>query len=126
MKNRTNRSYSESFKLEVIQDYYASGMSMGSITRKYGLSSNQLLSYWLKRYPIDSKELSLPEEVKAEYMKKAESCKLSGEDQLRHRIQELEKALEYANLRARSLEVLIDIAEKNEGISIRKKPGAKQ
>lgn len=126
MKNRTNRSYSESFKLEVIQDYYASGMSMGSITRKYALSSNQLLSYWLKRYPIDSKELSLPEEVKAEYMKKAESCKLSGEDQLRHRIQELEKALEYANLRARSLEVLIDIAEKNEGISIRKKPGAKQ
>lgn len=126
MKNRTNRSYSESFKFDVIQDYYASGISKRSIARKYDLSCVQLLSHWLKRYPIDSKELSLPQEVKAEYMDKTESETICQEELLKRRIAELEKALEYSNLRARSLEVLIDVAEENEGISIRKKPGAKQ
>lgn len=126
MKNRTNRHYEESFKLEVLQEYYASGASVNSITRKYGLSCSRVLLYWLKRYPIDSPILSLPAEVKAQYMEEEKDVNLTNEKALKQRITELEKALEYANLRARSLEVLIDVAEKNEGINIRKKTGARQ
>ena len=116
MQNRKKCHYEESFKLEVLTDYYASGSSVRSITLKYGLSCTRVLLSWLQRYPIDGKELSLSEEVISKHMEKIE-------DRSNPRS---EKALWYANLRARGLELLIDVAEKNEGISIRKKPGAKQ
>lgn len=127
MQNRKNRYYEESFKLEVLTDYYGSGSSVRSITLKYGLSCTRVLLSWLQRYPIDAKELSLPDEVISKHMKqKEERSNPSSEKVLNQRITELEKALYYANLRARGLEILIDVAEKNEGINIRKKPGAKQ
>ena len=59
-------------------------------------------------------------------MESIEKSNLSTEDILNKRIKDLEKALAYSNLRTRSLEVLIDVAEKNEGINIRKKTGAKR
>ncbi|KKB47358.1 hypothetical protein [Parabacteroides gordonii] len=127
MQNRKKCHYEESFKLEVLTDYYASGSSVRSITLKYGLSCTRVLLSWLQRYPIDGKELSLSEEVISKHMEKIEDrSNPRSEKALNQRIAELEKALWYANLRARGLELLIDVAEKNEGISIRKKPGAKQ
>lgn len=126
MKNRKNQRYAESFKLEVLQDYYESGSSISAIVRKYGIGSRSVLLYWLNQYPVVSKDVSLLEEEKAGYMvdkekEEKEECQL-----LKQRISELEKALDYAKLRSRALEVLIDVAEKNEGINIRKKTGARQ
>ena len=51
----------------------------------------------------------------------------NGENQeLIKRISELEKALEYEKLRSLAYSTLIDIAEKDFNIEIRKKDGAKQ
>ena len=126
MKKEKRNSYEESFKLEVLQTYYAEGCSLNSIVRRYGLGCRSVFLSWKKRYPIDSVELSLPSEVKQQYMEAKEKCNLSTEEKLSKRINDLEKALAYAKLRTRSLEVLIDVAEKNEGINIRKKTGAKR
>jgi transposase len=46
--------------------------------------------------------------------------------QLKKKVLELEKALEYEKLRTEALDMMIDIAENQEGISIRKKSGAKR
>jgi len=48
------------------------------------------------------------------------------QETLRKRIEALERALEYERLRCRGYERLIEIAEREEGISILKKDGAKQ
>ena len=48
------------------------------------------------------------------------------EEQLKKKVLELEKALEYEKLRTEALDMMIDIAENQEGISIRKKSGAKR
>ena len=48
------KTYSESFKLEVLRDYYVSGLSMNSTAKKWGLTSNTYISRWQKCYPIDS------------------------------------------------------------------------
>ncbi len=45
---------------------------------------------------------------------------------LEKRIKELEKALEYSNLRADAYNKMIDVAEEVLNISIRKKSGTKQ
>ncbi|MFV0583929.1 MAG: hypothetical protein ACK5N4_18020, partial [Parabacteroides gordonii] len=112
MQKRKKCHYEESFKLEVLTDYYASGSSVRSITLKYGLSCTRVLLSWLQRYPIDGKELSLSEEVISKHMEKIEDrSNPRSEKALNQRIAELEKALWYANLRARGLELLIDVAE---------------
>lgn len=72
MQKRKKCHYEESFKLEVLTDYYASGSSVRSITLKYGLSCTRVLLSWLQRYPIDGKELSLSEEVISKHMAKIE------------------------------------------------------
>ena len=48
------------------------------------------------------------------------------EEELQVRIKEFEKALEYEKLRSLAYSTMIDIAEKEFNIPIRKKPGAKQ
>ncbi len=53
-------------------------------------------------------------------------AKKSKEDLLKEENLRLKKALEMEKLRSRAFEKLIDLAEKEEGISILKKGGAKQ
>ena len=48
------------------------------------------------------------------------------QESMQKRIEALERALEYERMRCRGYEKLIEIAEKEEGISILKKDGAKQ
>jgi transposase len=45
---------------------------------------------------------------------------------LRKQNEELKKKLEYADLKATALEIMVDIAEQQFGIDIKKKSGTKQ
>ena len=127
MKNRRYRRFEESFKLQLLQEYYSSGCSLWSIARKYDIRPS-VIAKWEERYPVDTQMLSLSPEIKCNHMKKkqTQSQPQSKEEALERRVQELEKALEYSDLRARAYSIMIDIAEKTQGIEIRKKYGANQ
>jgi transposase len=64
-----------------------------------------------------------PQVVFLEEMTEAEKHKL---EELQKRIKQLEKQLEDAAIKNIALETLVDVAEKQLNIPIRKKPGAKQ
>jgi len=64
-----------------------------------------------------------PQVVLLEGMTEAEKHKL---EELQKRIKQLEKQLEDAAIKNIALETLVDVAEKQLNIPIRKKPGAKQ
>lgn len=119
------RLYEDAFKLRVLCDYYESGMSKGFICRKWGISIPSL-STWQKLWPIDSKELSLPSEIISTYRMGGKDRGKSDEEILQERIAALERSLQMAQMRCRALEKVIEIAEREEGISILKKDGVKQ
>jgi len=127
-KSREYRSYSEDFKLGVLRDYYSSGMSRYFIAKKYGILSSYTISKWERHYPIDSKLLSLSSEVLKRAIMKMPKKKeeKTREEKLEEKIRNLQKALAYSELRNEALNELINVAEKQEGIQIRKKAGAKQ
>lgn len=127
MQKRKYRHHSESFKMEVLQEYYLGASSFISMCRKHELPPS-VLREWIRRYPVNSNDLSLSSEQQQRYMSKhpRPTAAVTEEEILQQRVASLENALHYANLRIEGLNVLIDIAEKNEGIQIRKKPGAKQ
>ena len=109
----------------MLSDYFSSGMSKVFTSRKWGIGHSQL-NDWLKIWPIDSKELSLPEEIISTYRMGGKDRGKSDEQILQERISELEKSLSMERMRCRALEKVIEIAEREEGISILKKDGVKQ
>ena len=100
--SRKNKRYSEEFQLSVIRDYYSSGMSKKACVRKYQLSSDSVLLYWLRKH--DSAKESLP--LQSE----------SNEDEMANRSKDMETL---------SRDMMIDKAEEYFDIAIRKKSGAK-
>lgn len=133
MKNPNYNHYDYPERLSIIRDYYESGKSKYFIVKKYKISQVSVFSSWLKKYEIDEKELLLwSESAKEAYMsskKKSKSvASTDAVDASSHieQIHNLEMALAYAQKQILALNVLIDVAERNEGISIRKKAGAKQ
>ena len=124
MTKDKQKKYDDNFKLQVLSDYYRSGMSKIFISQKWGITHPTLIR-WQKTWPIDSKELSLPDEILSAYHMGGKDRGKTDEQILQARIAELEKSLQMERLRNRALETLIEVAEREEGISI-KKGGVKQ
>ena len=125
--SKTYQRYSEEFKLSVIRDYYSSGMSKYACVRKYQLRSDATLLNWLRKYECEKDSLPLQSESSND----EDMANRSKEDykdentQLKKRIKELEKALEFSRLETLARDLMIDKAEDYFDISIRKKSGAK-
>ena len=125
MERPSRRVFDDAFKLRVLSDYYQSGMSKNFISSKWGIASTQLRD-WQKIWPIDSKALSLPDEIISTYRMGGKDRGKTDEQILQERILSLERSLQMERMRCRALEMVIEIAEREEGISILKKGGVKQ
>ena len=125
--SKNYQRYSEEFKLSVIRDYYSSGMSKYSCVRKYQLRSAATLLNWLRKYGNEKKVVSLQSESEEKDMANRSKEDYKDENaQLKKRIRELEKALEFSRLETLARDVMIDKAEEYFDIPIRKKSGSKQ
>lgn len=126
MANVRGCHFSDDFKLKVLSDYYSSGLSKNFIAHKWGLCGSSVICSWQKAFPIDCKELSLPDEIISTYRMGGKDRGKSDLDILQERISDLERSLQVERMRCRALEKVIEIAEREEGISILKKDGVKQ
>jgi transposase-like protein len=122
-KSRTN--YSEEFKLSVIRDYYSSGMSKYACARKYGLCNPQLFRSWLNKYGGKTVPLQSESSNDDDMANRSKEYYKDENAQLKKRIRELEKALEFSRLETLARDMMIDKAEDYFDIQIRKKSGAK-
>jgi hypothetical protein len=101
-------------------------MSKYACRRKYQLSSDSILLYWLRKYGNEEKVVSLQPEPSEEDMANRSKDSYKDENaQLKKRIRELEKALEFSRLETLARDMMIDKAEDYFDIQIRKKSGAK-
>ena len=93
-----------------------SGMSISEARIAYGLKDNGTIRYWIRRRKAENAELcaSLPEVTASKKQPSTSEQKA------------LEQQLAEAQLKIRALETMIDIAEEQLKIDIRKKSGAKQ
>jgi len=106
--------YSKEFKLQVVGEYMQ-GARICDLLRKYSINGYSTILPWLRTFagkPIVHK------------MKKEESEKEI--ENLRKQLQLKESELTFEKDRNHALNTMIDIAEEELKIQIRKKPGAKQ
>ena len=120
------KEYSEEFKLSVLRDYYSSGMSKYACTKKYGFSSPRLLLTWLRKYESSPDFVSLsPVQSEDDMANRSKDNYKEETAQLKKRIRDREKALEFSKLETLARDMMIDKAEEYYDIPIRKKSGAK-
>ena len=116
---RTQKDYSMSFKLQVVEEVEAGRLSLSQASRKYGIQGSHTVKRWIEKYgnlgqayQLRSKMRTPEQEILA----------------LRQKIKELErqnkrlsKELEHSDQKASFFDLMIDIAEEEFKIPIRKK-----
>jgi transposase-like protein len=119
MRKQKRICYSESFKWKVVQEVITGKFSKEQARKVYGIRSNCSILYWMRLYSGNTSYRSckkvgsfadMPHSKELEKLKNKVSC--------------LEEELRLANLRADLWQKLIEVAEENLNIDVKKKSGA--
>lgn len=105
--------FSKDDKMKICTEYLESGKSAQEISEKYHLNSKEVLYGWVKKF-LEGKDSMKEKSMETQL------AELKAENK------RLQDALEMAKLRAKAYETMIEVAESNLNISIRKKAGTKQ
>ena len=122
---RTQKDYSLSFKLVVVQEVERGELSITASLRKYGIQSHGTVLSWLRKYGNFDWEnqtpLNMPKTQEQKLLELEQKVKL-----LEKQKAFLEKQVETADKKAIIFDMMIDLAEKEFKIPIRKKCSPEQ
>lgn len=122
MKTNVNK-FTDDFKLMVVQDYLSTDISQSELKKKYNFRGSNNIYNWMRKFG-----LSKPSEDQKELHRAMakEKQKSALEQELELKIRKLEEDLKREQFRTKALNVMIDIAERELKVDIRKKSGAKR
>lgn len=122
---RSQRDYSMSFKLQVVQEVERGELGAKAAQRKYGIQGSHTVVQWLRKFGNFDWENQTPSN-----MAKTSEQKLFELEQKVQLLEKqkafLEKQLENSDKKAIFFDMMIDMAEKEFKISIRKKCSPEQ
>lgn len=113
--NNYSRRYSISFKQQVVKELEESGASKEWIRKKYGIKGGSTLQDWIRKF---GKNHLINQIIRIETMEEKDRIK-----QLEQEIKKLKMALADSLLAQRSLEVVIDEANKEYKTDLKKNFG---
>ena len=122
MEKKTQEFYSDEFKWEVVQEVLSGKFTKEEARKFYGIKSNSAILYWMRKfsgntnYRLGGQPLGTTDEM----------SKMKELSEKETRIKELEKELKREKLRADLWQKMVEIAENQLNIDIKKKYGAKQ
>lgn len=111
------KDYSATQKRSVVRAV-AGGMSLQQAAVAFQVSSARLIKRWIQAFKEENVEISVSKPMD---MTKKKTVQPESET-----IKALKKELEFANMKIKALDTMIDIAEEQLKVDIRKKSGAKQ
>ena len=117
---RTQRDYSYAFKLQVVDEVERGELNISGAKKKYGIQGDKTIQNWIKKfgnfdrqYELQLKKMKSPEQ---KIMELEQQIKL-----LEKKNKSLERQLERTDKKAIFFDMMIDIAEEELKIPIRKK-----
>lgn len=122
---RTQKDYPFSFKLAVVREIEETGCSFASISRKYGIQSESTIRRWIDKFGNFDRPNKTGENMQK--TKKQELYELKEKVKyLERKNARLEHELEMKDHKVAIFDMMIDIAEAEYKINIRKKSAAGQ
>jgi len=119
-RKRTQRDYSYAFKLQVVEEVQRRELTQVQAMKKYGIQSSSSIRRWVDKYGTFDRKYKL----KREKMKSPEQKIMELEQKvklLEKQKKSLEFELEQTDKKALFFDMMIDIAEDEFKIPIRKK-----
>lgn len=118
---RTVKGMDDAKRLVHCKEYLNCDLAKETYERKNNLAHNSIRS-WLRIFGIDDKPIDIPMDT----LKKNDVEELRKKnEELQLELAQMKKRLEYAEMGRDAYDCMIDIAEKQFKIQIRKKPEAK-
>jgi transposase-like protein len=117
---RTQKDYSHSFKLQVVREVESGSLSIKGALRLYGIQSHSTVLNWIRKFGTFDREL----QVKFMMEKSPEQKFFELESRVRlleRQKASLEKQLKFQQNKAIMFDMMIDIAENELNIPVRKK-----
>lgn len=93
------------------------------LQKKYGIKSGSCITQWIRKFGLGSPDKS---QIELGKVMKEQNQITPREQELELKIKSLEKELDKERLRTLALNMMIDIAERDLKIKVRKNSGAKQ
>jgi transposase len=113
---RGNKTYSESLKREVVREVQLGNLTKTEAKKKYDIRGHAEVLKWIRKFEEEGSHSKI----------KMMDYNKENKDGLIKRIKALERQLEDEKIRAEGYSKMIDIAEDQLKISIRKKSTTKQ
>jgi len=117
---RTQKDYSYAFKLSVVQEVESGELGIKAAARKYGIQSHSTVTTWLRKHGnfdwINKSSLKMPKSKDQQLLELEQRLRL-----LEKQKKELESRAEIADRKVIFFDMMIDIAEEEFKIPIRKK-----
>ena len=117
---RTQKDYSYAFKLAVVNEVESGELGIKATARKYGIQSHSTVTTWLRKYGnfdwINKSTMTMPKSKDQKLLEQEQRILL-----LEKQKKELEKRVETADKKVIFFDMMIDIAEEEFKIPIRKK-----
>ena len=97
--------------------------TVSDLQKKYGIKSRSCISDWVRKFGLES---PTQRETELHNAMKEQNQRTPREQELELEVKQLKKELEKERLRTFALNTMIDIAERDLKINVRKNSGAKQ
>ena len=120
MEGSKRGRFTESFKIHVVEEVESGRISQSEASRKYGILGHSTILKWCRRYGKLPSHRNTRLGLKRMDEKEIELLRLNNE------IKALKQELEDARFKNVVLETLVDVAERELKVPIRKKYGAKR
>ncbi len=121
------KTYSEELKKQVVFKVLSGALRKSEAMREYGICSSNSLDRWIERHGhgILSEHKELLQHMGTRRKKEAVKVEIPELEALRRDLAEAKKLVRAAELRAEAYSLMIDLAEKELKVAIRKKSGTK-
>lgn len=117
---RTQKDYSMSFKLQVVQEVERGELSIKGALRKYGIQSHSTVLGWIRKFGIFDREFQI-----SKPMKKTPEQRIFELEQevkkLKKQKSSLEQQLNLQDQKAIMFDTIVDIVREDYNIDLRKK-----
>ena len=120
---RQVKKITDELQFQIVQEYLNTSTTQKELKEKYNFGGNNNISNWLRKFGLS--KLS-EEQLELHQAMAKEIEKTTLEQELEKKVKTLEADLKFEQLRTKALSTMIDIAERELKVDIRKKSGAKR
>jgi len=122
MKLKVNQ-FTDELKFQVVQEYMDTDVSQRELMQKFNIRGVNTIKKWMRKFDLQAPS---QQEIELQRTMAKQKEKTPYERELEAKVAKLEQQLDYEQLRTLALDTMIEIAERDLKISIRKKSGAKR